>query len=289
MSLDIRRNCVVCMNNTIETVAIPCRHCILCKECMDHTLNYQNRKCPICRTRINYVINDYYEDELANIPRRVIRNMLNRFEYINNSVYYKTYDYIKSLIFMGIIFLLLGIFFHNIIFIICAIFIGYFPWLVITIYFFENSNNDNDIENHFDSPNKCQRLFTMFEMYDNDTCFSYVCRLLLIIVAIPFSIPLFFIPYVLFIIIYRFFINKLLVCVLEYVILHSIINIVFFVWKFIINPVFNCLVSICNGIYDYVMLPLYNCLTSCCNSLYNCITSICDGLYDYVMLPLYNC
>ena len=41
--------CVVCMSDTRDTMALPCRHLCLCNPCAE-VLRYQNNKCPICRT-----------------------------------------------------------------------------------------------------------------------------------------------------------------------------------------------------------------------------------------------
>jgi len=46
---DDNSECVVCMSDIRDTMALPCRHLCLCNPCAE-VLRYQNNKCPICRT-----------------------------------------------------------------------------------------------------------------------------------------------------------------------------------------------------------------------------------------------
>lgn len=46
---DDNTECVVCMSEVRDTMALPCRHLCLCNDCAE-VLRYQNNKCPICRT-----------------------------------------------------------------------------------------------------------------------------------------------------------------------------------------------------------------------------------------------
>lgn len=45
---DDNTECVVCMSQAKDTMALPCRHLCLCNPCAD-VLRYQANKCPICR------------------------------------------------------------------------------------------------------------------------------------------------------------------------------------------------------------------------------------------------
>jgi hypothetical protein len=46
---DDNAECVVCMSDVRDTMALPCRHLCLCNPCAE-VLRFQNNKCPICRT-----------------------------------------------------------------------------------------------------------------------------------------------------------------------------------------------------------------------------------------------
>jgi hypothetical protein len=46
---DDNLECVVCMSDVRDTMALPCRHLCLCNPCAE-VLRFQNNKCPICRT-----------------------------------------------------------------------------------------------------------------------------------------------------------------------------------------------------------------------------------------------
>jgi hypothetical protein len=43
--------CVICMSNTVDTAALPCRHFCLCRDCAT-LLRTKSNKCPVCRSRI---------------------------------------------------------------------------------------------------------------------------------------------------------------------------------------------------------------------------------------------
>ncbi|KAK3085257.1 hypothetical protein FSP39_000761 [Pinctada imbricata] len=45
---DDANTCVVCMDNPINTVFLPCRHSKCCRECASSL-----QLCPLCRARIN--------------------------------------------------------------------------------------------------------------------------------------------------------------------------------------------------------------------------------------------
>jgi hypothetical protein len=45
------RECVICMTNVRDTMALPCRHMCMCYECAQ-ALKTQTNKCPICRMEI---------------------------------------------------------------------------------------------------------------------------------------------------------------------------------------------------------------------------------------------
>jgi len=47
-SIENIRECVVCMADYKDTIALPCRHLCLCSQCAEQ-LRYQSNKCPICR------------------------------------------------------------------------------------------------------------------------------------------------------------------------------------------------------------------------------------------------
>jgi len=46
------RECVICMTNVRDTMALPCRHMCMCYECAQ-ALKTQTNKCPICRMEIS--------------------------------------------------------------------------------------------------------------------------------------------------------------------------------------------------------------------------------------------
>jgi len=47
-NLENTRECVVCMSDPKDTIALPCRHMCICSQCAEQ-LRYQSNKCPICR------------------------------------------------------------------------------------------------------------------------------------------------------------------------------------------------------------------------------------------------
>jgi len=48
--------CVVCWENLINTVCIPCGHLALCIECSP---TFENKECPICRAKLLQIIKTY--------------------------------------------------------------------------------------------------------------------------------------------------------------------------------------------------------------------------------------
>jgi hypothetical protein len=43
--------CVVCMTETRDTTALPCKHMSMCHECAGIIMRQQEHNCPVCRTR----------------------------------------------------------------------------------------------------------------------------------------------------------------------------------------------------------------------------------------------
>jgi hypothetical protein len=48
-------DCVICMSNSVDTAALPCRHLCLCNECAVLLRNNSN-KCPVCRSRVSKMV-----------------------------------------------------------------------------------------------------------------------------------------------------------------------------------------------------------------------------------------
>ena len=66
-----KRLCTICMDHSVETILLPCRHSILCKECYDSYIR-RNRYCPVCRkyivTKIDkYSNNNFVSDSMDQI------------------------------------------------------------------------------------------------------------------------------------------------------------------------------------------------------------------------------
>lgn len=59
--VDSSKECVICLAETRDTLALPCRHFCLCSSCAKALCN-QSNKCPICRT----VVNSLLQIKLAN-------------------------------------------------------------------------------------------------------------------------------------------------------------------------------------------------------------------------------
>ncbi|TMW85793.1 hypothetical protein EJD97_022490 [Solanum chilense] len=59
---NVERECVMCMNEQISVVFLPCAHQVLCEDCNVHHQNRGMDKCPSCRTPIKERISVHFPD-----------------------------------------------------------------------------------------------------------------------------------------------------------------------------------------------------------------------------------
>ncbi|GBG71477.1 hypothetical protein CBR_g8893 [Chara braunii] len=64
---DHSKECVICLAENRDTLALPCRHLCMCSECAK-ALRYQTNKCPICRSELHSLLVINLGDTPAQLP-----------------------------------------------------------------------------------------------------------------------------------------------------------------------------------------------------------------------------
>lgn len=57
---DLNKTCIVCKENKIAVITVPCVHAALCKECAQERKQMENPTCPVCEQAIEYLVRIFY-------------------------------------------------------------------------------------------------------------------------------------------------------------------------------------------------------------------------------------
>eukprot|EP00931_Biecheleriopsis_adriatica_P103148 TRINITY_DN78028_c0_g1_i1.p1 TRINITY_DN78028_c0_g1~~TRINITY_DN78028_c0_g1_i1.p1 ORF type:complete len:539 (+),score=44.24 TRINITY_DN78028_c0_g1_i1:54-1670(+) len=275
---EAQRLCVVCLSNPIDTAVLPCRHSTMCSNCVQEVRSAFGR-CPVCKERMDYVLHgdfdaDYFD--VATFQTRWASKLWAAHEEYVSIAYGNMYCAFCA-IFLGAGFgvpILYFIFLTEpnvnpsengggmTLLMVCAgigallfsLCVGYLPWFAATVKFFEEDELPGS---------ERPRLFRAADLQRPCTL---AVKVLLFTIALPFSIALFFIPYVFLILAVRPIANSA-----------------------IPRAVRGCLCCCaCWG------LPLYSCSCiwipessrACCSATWRCIRQVIENAYRCALVPI---
>jgi len=268
------RTCVVCFDNPITTVTLPCRHSSACVVCMQEIRRSTN-KCPICRARIASIRHGHYDNAFVDFASLAVEAVQDRVETANTYVFSTMYDRVRAFMLLGLLFaaisgasfLVLGQTIVGVFFVILALIVGYVPWFTVTVNAFER------VDEASDGP-RCVRRFVWRE--DCRRPLTLVLKLVALIVILPFAMVIFFVPYAFFALFVRPFFKHVLPFV-AWLMLMILIGCCCSLYQGI-TTVVTFIGKCLRWLYARLLMPIGNCV----RAVYLCIVvPICRGIANF--------
>ena len=181
---DEERLCVICLTQPRNVMLMPCRHAVLCEDCLEILMERNPSACPVCRKRIQNHARGHFVDDYVEL----VRALEMRMERSQMAAYEGMYNHIRPLMVTGAL-LASG---AAACFVICppaapallagAGVVGYLPWFATTVANFEQESTE-------------ERTHQIFTPEDYAHPLALVGKGVILLVAAPVALTVFFIPY----------------------------------------------------------------------------------------------
>mmetsp|Transcript_56398 Transcript_56398/g.183220 ORF Transcript_56398/g.183220 Transcript_56398/m.183220 type:complete len:521 (+) Transcript_56398:100-1662(+) len=193
--------CVVCLEAHVEVLLLPCRHAVMCGSCASDVRG--NGRCPVCRGFIISTMRGEYSGGYVEL----VTSLQDHIGRVGASAYQNMYDHVSYFMLFGFTLAVISIPLHFIhrpsfrVLGLCVLTLGvltaYVPWFLATMQAFESAPAGTG---------------TLCSQRDLQKPAHFFCKLLMLTLAGPCFLVLFFIPY--------------------------------FLWSFVVRPSFRCLLFV---------------------------------------------